>query len=268
MTVPLGNTPSNTANTPDELQTEGLVYMGQSPERGEAPVIVFYRTIEHGSPFAPKAENIDPNTGQPRLVHPVTVDLYFPNGPLAGRVYRRVGFIGAGITRPIRNTPLGSINVGQLGWDKSKQGTKYPQINPLDADALAWATKIHQAAGGNVFAFYDPQGEGQPQQQSAPAPQQQSPADRFAGQGIPQPGAGQQQPAPAGMPGMGGPPPGFPPAAANGQSQPQQQPMPPMPQQPQPTQQPAPAGVPALGGPPPGFPGAQGQPQQPNTPPF
>lgn len=250
MTVPLGNTPTG-ANTPDELQTDGLVYMGQAPDRGEAPVIVFYRTLEHGQPFAPKAENIDPNTGQPRLVNPVTVDLYFPNGPLAGRVYRRVGFIGAGVTRPIRNTPLGSINVGQLGWEKSKQGTKYPQLNALDPDALAWATKIHQAAGGNVFSYYDAAGESQaaPAQQPQQPPAQQPPADRFGGQGIPQPGA-QQQP-PAGMPGMGGPPPGFPaqqPAAAAQQ--------PPAPQQPQPTTQQPPAGVPALAGPPPGFPGA------------
>jgi hypothetical protein len=243
MTVPLGNTPERGNNNPEELNTDGLNYMGKATQRGEAPVILFYRTLEFSPPFAPKAENIDNNTGQPRLVHPVVVDLYFPNGPLAGRVYRRVGFINAGLTGPIRKTAIGSIQVGQLGVDKSRQGTVYPQLNALDPDALAWATKIHQAANGNVFAYYDAAGE---QQQPAPAGQSapaQQPADRFGGQGIPQPG-GQQQPAPAGMPGMGGPPPGFPGAGGNGQ------------QQPQPVTAPPPAGVPALGGPPPGFPGA------------
>ena len=150
MTVPLGNTPSN-QDTPEELKTQGLIWMGDAPQRGEQPVIVFYRTVEFPPQFAPKPNNIDARTGQPKLVDPVTVDLYFPNGPLAGRVYRRIGFIGAGWTRPIRATAIGSINVGQLATGIGANGP-YPQLNGLDSDALAWASQIHQAAGGAIPA--------------------------------------------------------------------------------------------------------------------
>lgn len=235
MTVPLGNTPAP-ANTPDELKSDALVWMGNATKRGEAPVIVFYRTLEHGQPFAPKAENIDPQTGQPRLVHPVTVDLFFPNGPLAGRVYRRVGFINAGITGPIRTTAIGSISVGQLATEKSRQGNPYAQLNSLDPDALAWATQIHQAAGGDVFAHY---GGGPSAPVTAPA-QAQPPADRFAGMAVPTPGQQAAQPAtvPAGPPASLG---AMAPAAANGG-------------QPQPVASQPPAGVPALGAPPAGPP--------------
>jgi hypothetical protein len=257
MSVPtLGNTPTGGAgNTPDELKTPGLVYMGQAVKRGEPPVIMFYRTVSFGTAFAPDAKKIDPATGQPGLVHPVTVDVFFPNGPLAGRVYRSVGFIGKGMTPPIRQTPLGSINVGQLHTAEGT-GNPYPQINALDPDAFAWANKIHEDAGGNVFARYDPAGEAAAVP-TLPQSQPQQPADRFAG--VPMPGQQQpQQPAaapapqqptglPAGFPGAGGPPPGFPGAPAA-----QQQPA--TNGQPQPTSAPPPAGVPSFA-PPPGMPG-------------
>jgi hypothetical protein len=269
MSVPtLGNTPTGGAgNTPDELKTPGLVYMGNAVKRGEPPVIMFYRTVSFGQAFAPDAKKIDPTTGQPGLVHPVTVDVFFPNGPLAGRVYRSVGFIGKGMTPPIRQTALGSINVGQL-HTADGTGNPYPQINALDPDAMKWAEAIHIDAGGNVFAKYDPAGEAAAVPALPQAQQQQPPADRFAG--MPMPGQGapapqqqpqyasqqpqqpqQQQPAaglPAGFPGAGGPPPGFPGAA------PVQQPA--TNGQPQPVVQQPPAGVPNLGGPPPGMPGA------------
>jgi hypothetical protein len=249
----LGNTPSGPSVAPDELKKDGLIWMGKAATRGEQPVIVFYRTLAHRPPFAPKPQNIDPRTGQPKLVNPVDVDLYFPNGPLQGRVYRRVGFISAGWTGPIRDTAVGSINVGQLGVGNGANG-EYPQLNALDPDALAWATQIHNAANGDVFAYYS--GEPSPPVgQPAQAAPQQPPADRFAGQGVPAPGSATSAPAgpPPGMPGAGGPPPGF------GAQQPAQAQQPPAPAQPQPTSGPPPAGVPAMPtspvGPPPGFPG-------------
>jgi hypothetical protein len=242
MTVPLGNTPSGQANTPEELKTQGLVWMGQATRRNEPPVIVFYRTLEFPPQFAPKAQNLDPNTGRPRLVDPVVVDLYFPNGPLAGRVYRRVGFINRGWTQPIRATAIGSINVGQLGVDVSTQsGSDYPQLNGLDKDALDWASKIHQEANGDVFAHYSGQ-PSPPVAQTAPVgytqPPTQPPADRFAGVPTPAPGSAQTAGGPPpGMPGAGGPPPGFAQPAAQG----------------------APQGFPGSGAPA-GMPAAQGQP--------
>jgi len=254
MTVPLGNTPSGQANVPDELRKDGLLWMGNAVKRNEPPVIVFYRTIEFPPQFAPKPNNIDPATGRPRLVDPVTVDLYFPNGPLAGRVYRRVGFIGSGFTRPIRATAIGSINVGQLAVGTGPNG-EYPQLNGLDSDALAWASQIHQAAGGDVFAYYSGEPSA-PVQASAPPTPTQPPADRFAGVAPPAPGSAQTAPQgpPAGMPGAGGPPPGMPgaapaPAAAAANIQPP------------PVTGPPPAGVPALGQPPAGPPSwaVQGQ---------
>lgn len=257
MTVPLGNTPAP-SSTPEELKTPGLVWMAKATERGEPPVIMFYRLLEQGSAFAPDPKKIDAATREAKLVYPVTVDVYFPNGPLAGRVYRRVGFINAGLTGSIRQTAIGSINVGQLNI-ATGQGNPYAQLNALDEDALAWANKIHQSANGNVFAAFDPRGEisaqPAPSQPQQPAPQ----VDRFAG--MPTPGA-QQQPAPqyaqqqpAGPPpGMvpaaaqqpAGPPPGMPGAPATNGAQ--------HPGQPAPTTAPAPAGVPSFG-PPPGMPG-------------
>ena len=243
MTVPLGNTPAP-SQTPEELKTEGLVYMAKATQRGEPPVIMFYRTIDNdGTPFAPDPKKIDSKTKEPKLVYPVTVDVFFPNGPLAGRVYRRVGFINAGLTGSIRQTAVGSINVGQLNI-ATGQGNPYAQLNALDEDALAWATKVHTGAGGNVFRQYDPEGEIGSAPAAAPAAAAAPPADRFAGVPLP----GQSAPAPAAPPAppVAGPPPGFPapPAAAptNGQ--------------PAPVTVPPPAGVPALSGPPPGFPGA------------
>lgn len=246
MTIPLGNTPSGAANTPDELKTESLTWMGKATERGEAPVIVFYRTLEHRNPFAPNSKNIDPNTGAPKLVYPVTVDMYFPNGPLAGRVYRRVGFINAGLTGAIRETAIGSINVGQLGVGDGQNG-KYPQLNALDPDAYEWAMQIHVAAGGNVFLTYDPAGERTAASTVAQVPSTQQPANRFAGTPVPQPG--QQQPTQQPTQPQG------PPAALQ---QPAQQSA--SNGQPQPTTTPPPPGVPGLGGPPPGMPGAGGMP--------
>lgn len=244
MTVPLGNTPAP-SQTPEELQTNGLVYMAKAQERGEAPVIVFYRTLEHREPFAPDAKKIDAATKEPKLVYPVTVDVFFPNGPLAGRVYRRVGFINAGLTGSIRQTPIGSINVGQLNI-ATGQGNPYAQLNALDPDALAWATKIHQESNGDVFARFDPAGAATPAPAPAAAPAPApAPVDRFAGMATPgsAPAAAPAPPVPAPMP--SGPPPGFPgataPAAAPGQ--------------PLPTTMAPPAGVPALPGPPAGMPG-------------
>lgn len=247
MTVPLGNTPSGTANTPDELQTPGLKWMGDPANNGGQPVIVFYRTIEFGQTFAPKPQEPD------KTVDPVTVDLYFPNGPLAGRVYRRVGFINVGLTRPIRATAIGSINVGQLALGDGRNGP-YPQLNALDSDALDYASKIHQAAGGDVFAYYSGEPSAPVHAQQAAAPAAAPPVDRFAGQAPPPPAGfpgGQGVPAgpPAGMPGAAPaptmtPPPAAPPAGFG--------PPPGMPGlgQPQPTTAPAPAGVPNLGAPP------------------
>lgn len=234
MTVPLGNTPSG-QDTPEPLKKEGLLWMGNPANNGGTPVIVFYRTISFPQPFAPKPQNIDALTGRPRLVDPVEVDLYFPNGPLQGQVFRRVQFIGAGWTRPIRATAPGSINVGQLAVGEGQNGP-YPQLNGLDQDALAWASQIHQAAGGDVFAYYSGQPSA-PVQQVAPAAPQ-APVNRF--EGVPTPVAGSAQQAPQGMPGMGGPPPGFAAPAAQ-------------------------APAPALQGPPPGFaaPAAQAAPQGP-----
>lgn len=255
MSTPLGNTPSGGGNTPEELKTPGLVWMGSATSRGEQPVIMFYRTLAHRRSFAPNPRNIDPSTGQPKLVDPVDVDVYFPNGPLAGRVYRKVGWINAGLTGAIRDTAVGSINVGQLAVGDGQNG-KYPQLNALDPDALAWATQIHQAANGDVFAYYSGQPSEPVQATAAAAPPAQ---DRFAGQAPPPPpGQGQQhaqQPPgpPAGMPGAGGPPPGMP----GGQAP--QQPPAPTSGQPAALGTPPPAGVPAPAagpvGPPPGFPG-------------
>lgn len=235
MTVPLGNTPAP-SSTPEELKTKGLVYMAKATERGEAPVIMFYRTISNDAPpFAPDSQKIDAKTKEPKLVYPATVDVFFPNGPLAGRVYRSVGFINAGLTGSIRQTPNGSINVGQLNIAKGA-GEPYAQLNALDPDALAWATKIHQESNGDVFARFDPAGQTAVAPAAAPAPT--APADRFAG--MPTPGAAPAAP-PAPMPSTQGPPPGFP-------------------GQPQPTSAPAPAGVPALPGPPAGMPGLSAPP--------
>lgn len=239
MTVPLGNTPSAQSDTPEELKKDGLNWMGNATARGEQPVIVFYRTVEFGAPFAP--EPLEPD----RLVDPVTVDLYFPNGPLAGRVYRRVGFINVGLTRPIRATAIGSINVGQLGVGKAKRGGDYPQLNALDHDALDWASKIHQAAGGDVFAYYSGEPSAPVHQVAAPA-STAPPVDRFAGQAPPPPAQ-----APAGFPGGAGVPSGTP-AGMSGA--------------PAPAAMTPPAAAPAGFGPPPGMPGA-GQPQPTTAPP-
>jgi hypothetical protein len=192
MTVPtLGNTP--TRGGPVVLTTKVLLAMGQEAERpGGQPVIMFYRTIEHGRPFAPNRQNLDPATGQPRLVHPVTFDAFFPNLPVSltqieppvPQVVWAESNINAAISGPIRQTAVGSINVGQLAVGKAEVGgNPFPKLDALDDDALAWARKVHQAAGGDVFAHY-----GGPRPQQAPTQQPAAAADRFASTPLPQPG--------------------------------------------------------------------------------